>query len=132
MVEDRAEARWDSRDRVTHWLLMAFCLVLGIETGAGIFEALVIVPLWSASAAAARGWGEGAKYLAEGWRFFGVFSRLLLLLTLATLLAGWRSPRPLRRWLLISVVIVLALMAATLAYYVPGQYAMKGATPAAL
>lgn len=132
MTSDSPEVRWNSRDKISRWLLMALCLVLGIESGAGLLEAIVIVPLWSASAEAARGWSDGAKYIAEGGRFFGIFSPLLLLLTLATLIGGWRSPQPLRRWLFISAAIVLALMAATFVYYLPGQIAMKGATPVAV
>lgn len=108
-------------------LLGAYCLVLGIETGAGIFEALVVVPLWGESSAAAQRWRFAAPDVPEGGAFFAIFSPLLLLLTIVLAAASFRAPWPARVTVLISVGIVIVLMATTFAYYLPTQTALKSA-----
>lgn len=117
------------RNRLVRRLLFTFCLIIGLESGAGLFEARVIVPLWSESAEAARNWTEGTRFVAHGVRFFGIFSPLLLLTTIVTLIVGWRAPQPVRKWLLAATGIVLAVLIPTFIYFVPGQIAMQGAAP---
>jgi Domain of unknown function (DUF1772) len=114
---------------MTRWLLTAFCLILGLETGAGFYEARVAIPLWSASVEAARGWNVGTIYVVDGAHFFVFFTPLLILSTLATLIIGWRSPQPLRKWLLTSTGIILVLIIATILYFIPTLMAVKGPAP---
>jgi hypothetical protein len=126
MVNDQSVIRWNRRDRITRWLLTAFCLILGLETGAGFYEARVVIPLWSTSVEAARNWNVGTIYVVDGAHFFVFFTPLLILSTLATLIVGWRSPQPLRKWLLISTGIVLVLIIATILYFIPTLMVVKG------
>jgi hypothetical protein len=129
MTDKPFEYSANRRNILVRRLLFALCLMTGLESGAGLFEARVIVPLWSESAEAARSWTEGTRFVAHGVRFFGIFSPLLLLTTIVTLTAGWRAPQPVRKWLLAATGIVLALLIPTFIYFVPGQIAMQGAAP---
>jgi hypothetical protein len=106
-------------------LLTLFALVLGVEAGAGLFEAVVVVPLWSESLDAARHWAASAPLVPEGGRFFGVASPLLSLITIAVLLTSRRLEPAARRPALAAAAIVFVLIVATFAYYLPGQSAMK-------
>lgn len=118
--------QWNKRDRITRWLLIAFCLVLGLETGAGFYEARVVIPLWSASVEAARNWNVGTIYVVDSAPFFAFFTPLLILTTVATLIVGWKSPQPLRKWLFVSTGIVLVLIISTIIYFLPTLIAVKG------
>src|ERR1051325_9708554 len=129
MVNDQSVIRWNRRDRITRWLLTAFCLILGLETGAGFYEARVVIPLWSASVEAARNWNVGTIYVVDGAHFFAFFTPLLLLTTIATLIVGWNAPQPVRKWLLVSTGIIVILIISTFIYFLPTLIAIKGPKP---
>lgn len=129
MAIDQSVTRWGKRDRITRWLLMSFCLILGLETGAGFYEARVVIPLWSASVEAARNFNVGTAYVVNSGQFFALFTPLLVISTLAVLVVGWKSPRPLRKWLLISTGVVLVLIISTALYFLPTLIAVKGPKP---
>lgn len=116
------------RNRIAYWLLFAFTLILGIYFGGGLFEAVVIVPVWSASPEAARYWGSNPLSAVEGARFFLVLAPLSALLALLTLIFGWKAPQPLRFWLRLGIGMFFAMFIATVAFYVPEQMAIKGPT----
>lgn len=109
------------------WLLLAFALALGIDMGGGIFETVVIVPVWSASAEIARNWNANPQTAVEGGKFFIVATNLTALLALLTLIFGWKSPPPLRFWLRLGAGGFLVLFIFTMAYFVPEQLSIKGA-----
>jgi uncharacterized protein YacL len=130
MMDKHSETRWNRLDKITRWILIIFCLIIGITVGAGLFETIVITPLWSETAEAARGWTADNKYIAEGGKFFARLAPLRLLSTITLLIAAWFSPQPLKKWLLVTAGIILALTITTLTYFAPGQSALKGATQA--
>jgi succinate dehydrogenase hydrophobic anchor subunit len=114
------------KNKILKWALFAFTLVLGIYLGGGLFEAVVIVPVWSASADAARYWGSNPLSAVEGARFFLVAAPLSALLGLVTLILGWKAPQPMRFWLRLGLGLFFAMFIATLVFYVPEQLAIKG------
>ena len=107
-------------------LLFAFAALMGIEFGAGMFVTAVIFPLWTASPEAAIGWTANRPYYVEEGVFFIVISPTLFLLSIITLIAGWRAAPPLRFWLRIATISFIILFVATLAYFVPLQDMVKG------
>lgn len=116
------------RNKIAGGLLFAFTLFLGIYFGGGLFEAVVIVPVWSASPEAARYWGSNPLSAVEGARFFLVLAPLSALLALLTLVFGWNAPQPLRFWLRLGIGMFFAMFIATIGFYVPEQLAIKGPT----
>jgi hypothetical protein len=116
------------KNKILKSVLMAFTLFFGLYMGGGLFEAVVIVPVWSASAEAARYWGSNPLSAVEGARFFLVLAPLSALLGLVTLVLGWNSPQPMRFWLRLGLAMFFAMFIATLGFYVPEQLAIKGPT----
>jgi sterol desaturase/sphingolipid hydroxylase (fatty acid hydroxylase superfamily) len=116
------------KNKILKWALFAFTFVFGIYFGGGLFEAVVIVPVWSASAEAARYWGSNPLSAVEGARFFLVAAPLSALLGLVTLVLGWNAPQPMRFWLRLGMGMFFAMFIATLGFYVPEQLAIKGPT----
>ena len=116
------------KNKILKWVLFAFTLILGIYIGGGLFEAVVIVPVWSASAEAARYWGSNPLSAVEGARFFLVAAPLSALLALVTLVLGWNAPQPMRFWLRLGTGMFFAMFIATIGFYVPEQLAIKGPT----
>lgn len=114
------------KNRILKWLLFAFTFVFLVYMGAGLFEAVVIVPVWSASTEAARSWNSNPLQVIEGGRFFMIISPVSILLALPTLILGWNAPRPLRSWLRVGLGLFVVLQIATIGWFVPEQMAIKG------
>ena len=108
-------ARWSGRDRATHWLLFALAVVAGIQTGGVIFDSLVNDPVWSDSVVAARAWNEDVN----PGRFYIAFTNGVLLLAVATLVVGWRSPRPVRGWMRLATGFFIVAVVISMAYFLP-------------
>jgi hypothetical protein len=85
-------------------ILWLFVIALGIEIGAGLYETFVIVPLWAGSApeSAIAFYRHNANnpHLAinAGGRFWIFVTPLVSLLSIATLLSGWRTNPEHLRW----------------------------------
>jgi hypothetical protein len=114
------------KNKVLKWLLFAFTFVYAVYMGGGLFEAVVIVPVWSASAEAARAWNSNPLQVIEGARFFLIANPLSTLLALPLAILGWNAPGPMRLWLRLVMVIYFAVFIATAGYFVPEQLAIKG------
>lgn len=110
------------------WLLFIYAFVLGIYLGGAIFETVVIMPMWTASAAAARYFNQNPLSVFNTGNFFFVVAPLSTLLSIVTLIAGWRAPRPVRFWLRLAIIPFLIVFLATAFYFVPEQVAIKGET----
>lgn len=108
-------------------LLFIYAFVLGIYLGGAIFETVVIVPMWSASAEAARYFNQNPLSTFNTGNFFFIIAPLSTLLAIATLIAGWRTAQPLRFWIRLAIIPFLIIFLATAFYFVPEQIAIKGA-----
>jgi hypothetical protein len=118
---------WATRDRILHVLLFALAMVSGIQVGGALFDSLVNDPVWSASAAAARQWTQ-----VDTSRFYIVFTNLLVLLVIITLVVGWRAQRPLRRWLRLATALFIIAIVTTFIYFLPELQQIRGAAAASI
>lgn len=106
-------------------ILWLFVIVLGIELGAGLYETLVVVPLWAANAPdSVIAWyqhnaAEPQLAVTPGPRFWMVNTPLLGLLSLAALLTGFRTIPEHRKWRMVGSGLALLLVIATFAWFVP-------------
>lgn len=103
--------------RILLWLLV---IGLGVEIGAGLFEARVLVPLWSASPPTSLiNYNLQAMQPHPGPSFWMISTPLVGLLGVANLVAAWRNRDPMRRWWLTGAVLTVAVVVATFVYFVP-------------
>jgi hypothetical protein len=107
-------------------LLFFYAFVFGIYMGGGLFETVVIAPIWSASAEAARHFNQDPLSIINSGNFFFIVAPLTLVTSIVALIAGWRTEQPLRFWLRLQIFIFLLTFLATVLYYVPEQTAIKG------
>lgn len=115
---------------LARWVLWAFVIAMGIGVGAGLYEARVITPLWSASPPeSVAGWrallAANPQYAPHGGDDFWVFvtpTRALLgilLLVTATRVTGQH-----RQWRLVAGVLTLALFAIAALWLIPTSQAL--------
>ena len=99
------------------WLLVT---ALGIQTGAGLFETRVLVPLWSNSPpASVIAYSSSATRPDSGRRLWIVLTPLTGLISLVNLAAAWLNHGPGRTWWLASSGGALFVIAVTFAYFIP-------------
>jgi hypothetical protein len=119
--------------RVLLWL---FVVNLGIAFGAGVYEHRVVVPHWITSDDAGTHWNpEAARSDDTGLRFWAfVTTGPLTLLTLASLVATWKTSSRARRWWLAAALAALADRALTFSYFIPTMVSLMSAadSPAAV
>lgn len=103
--------------RILLWLLV---VCLGIEIGAGIYEARVLVPLWSAAPPGSLvNYNLQALRPNPGANFWIVSTPLVGLLSLANVVAAFRSRGGNRRWWLLGAAVAFLMVVATFVYFVP-------------
>lgn len=110
--------------RITRFLrlmLIIFAFIVGIETGAASFVTVVVFPLWASSAEAAIGWLPDSPYHLEEGDFFMFASPLTFLTSIVTLAVAWRSPSPLRKWILIATIGFIIIFIWSVIYFIPIQ-----------
>jgi hypothetical protein len=95
-------------------LLWLFVITLGIASGAGLYEARIVVPIWaSAPPASLRSPDSGREF----WAF--VTTAPLSLLTIGSLIAASRGQGARYQWWLVATIIALADRLATFSYFIP-------------
>ena len=110
---------------ISKTLLFIFVVVLGIEIGAGLYETLVVLPLWALSPPDSvieyykHNAAEPQFALNAGGRFWMFFTPLTGLTALLALLSGFRTNPRHRRWRITGSVLALIVVAATFAWFVP-------------
>ena len=109
-----------------HFLVFAYVVVLGIETGAALFTSVVVFPVWAASPEAVTGWKPTMPYYMQEGDFFMFVSSATMLLALAVVVANKRLPAGARLWALGSAVTFLLLSVTTMAYFLPVQDRVHG------
>lgn len=123
--------RSESLGRALLWL---FVIDLGIAFGAGLYEGGIVVTRWlSATPDSVLHWNaEAARRDDTGLRFWVfVTTGPLTLLTLANLIAAWRSVGPARAWWLGAGVAALADRVFTFSYFVPTMIRLMAAPDSA-
>lgn len=103
--------------RILLWLLV---ITVGGEFGAGLYEARVLVPLWSAAPPASIvAYNLQALRPNPGLNFWIISTPLVGLLGLANVVAAWRSAGPNRKWWLGGATAIALVVVATFIYFVP-------------
>lgn len=106
-------------------LLWAFVIALGIECGAGLYETLVITPLWGGAAPdsviAFYYHNTVNPYLTldAGGRFWIFATPLVGLLSAATLLTSRWTDAAHRKWRVAGAGLAFFVIAFTFAWFVP-------------
>jgi hypothetical protein len=111
---------------MAHYTLFAYVVVLGMETGAGLFTSLVVFPVWTASPEVVVGWKPSNPYFMEEGNFFMFISPTTTLLAIAVLILSRRLPPNVRPWARWSAVTFIVVAVVTAAYFVPVQFRMHG------
>lgn len=110
---------------ISQTILWFFVIALGIELGAGLYETLVVMPAWThAIPDSVIGYYQhnaaDPKFaLNAGGRFWMVATPLVGLLSIATLLTGFKTRTGHRRWRIIGSALALIVVIATFAWFVP-------------
>jgi len=116
------------RVRIMQIFLWASTLAWGIGLGAKLFDLLVVAGAWGAAPPASFALlPYGPRYPVSPGDFFQPLSALMALTMVGALVAGWRQPRPLRRWLLVGVSAFVLIWAITPTIFWPminAQYAI--------
>ena len=108
------------KSRVSYLLLWLLVVAVGIEIGAGLYEARVLVPLWSSAPPESLiHYNLQTLRPMPGQRFWIVSTPLVGLLGLANLVVGWRSTAARRRWWLLGAGGVVVMVVITFVYFVP-------------
>jgi hypothetical protein len=105
--------------------LWIFVIALGIELGGGLYETLVVMPLWVASPPDSvinyyRHNAANPQFaLNAGGRFWMFATPLVGLSALAALLSGFRTRAEHRKWRIAGTILALIVVVSTFAWFVP-------------
>lgn len=125
--------------RIASFTLWLFVLGTAFILGAGLYEALVVVPFWSADAPASL--AEGNPLLKvpirSGQVFWPFFTPALGVIALLALVTGFGTPSRHFAWRLAATGLLLIVSIVTLVYFRPTIIRMvidhgAGRTPEAL
>ena len=104
------------RPAILRAILWLFVLSLTILTGGGIFEHVVLTPLWAGSPPeSVTGWPYGA---IQG-KFFRVASPVYYLCSLALIIGSWWMPRRQRKWALVAGLSGIMVVLSTALFFIP-------------
>lgn len=113
-------------------LLWLFVIVLGIELGAGLYETLVVLPLWTSAIPESvivyyrHNAADPQFALNAGGRFWMFQTPFLGLVSIATLLSGLRTRPEHRKWRIAGTGLALLVVISTLAWFVPNIIKLGG------
>ena len=122
-------ARQFSIAQIFLWL---FVIVLGLEIGAGLYEALVVMPLWSQAppdsviAYFQHNVSNPQFALNPGGRFWMIFTPLAGLIAIAVLLSGLKTRPEHRKWRVAAAILALIVVVFTFAWFVPKLMILLG------
>jgi len=121
---------------ISLWL---FVIGTAFILGAGLYEALVVVPFWAAGAPASLAAGNPLLQvpMRAGQAFWSVFTPALGLIALLALVTSFVTPTHHLAWRLAATGMFILVSIATLAYFRPAAIAMivnhgAGRTPEAV
>lgn len=99
------------------WLLV---IALGIQTGAGLFETRVLVPLWAHSPPDSVLAYHATTIKADSGRRLWIFlTPVTGVICLLNIFTAWNAAEPQRTWWLFAAAAGMAVIAVTFAYFVP-------------
>jgi hypothetical protein len=111
--------------RVEQTLLWLFVILAALVIGGGLYELRVVLPLW-AHAPPESVWHFAAERVNNpldtpnsGMRLWIFLTPAHLLVSIATLIAAWKTRAEHRRWVIVSTAIFIGLHLSALFYFVP-------------
>lgn len=103
-----------SRAQLTHTFLWIGVLSWGLGAGAKLFDLLVLARAWgSAPPASLAFYPYGRAWPIDPGDFFQPLSVVLLIASLGSLTAGWKTPWSYRVWLLLPLAAFVLIWIAT-------------------
>ena len=106
--------RVSRRFRLMRFFLWASVLGWGIGLGAKVFDLLVVAGAWSASPPVSLTLlPYGPRFPMNPGDFFQPLSIVMAVSVVAALICGWKTPRKLRLWLWLPVIMFLIIWAIT-------------------
>ncbi len=117
---------------VAQIFLWLFVIALGIEIGAGLYETLVVMPLWTTAppdsviAYHQHNAANPQFALNAGGRFWMFNTPLVGLLAIATLVTGLKTRPEHRKWRIVGTVLTLIVVVFTFAWFVPNIILLTG------
>ena len=120
------------RFSITEPILWLFVILMGITMGAGIYEARVLVPLWSAAApdsviAFYHHNAANPQFAPDqGGNFWVIVTPLTTLTTIALLISSFWTQGLQRKLLVGASVTAMIVQAATFAWFVPNIIRLFG------
>ena len=112
--------------------LWLFVILLGVTIGGGLYEQLVVMPLWSLAppdsviAYHQHNVANPQFTLNQGGRFWLFIMPLTSLLAIATLLSGLRTRPEHGKWRIAGTVLTLIAVVATFVWFVPNIIKLLG------
>jgi hypothetical protein len=107
----------------TQLVLWLFVIDLGIASGAGLYEALIVVPQWFpyvGNGGEIRVDSRTMRRMDTGRRFWGgVTTMPLTLLTITSLILTWHSQSTANAWYFYAALVTLIERLATFAFFIP-------------
>ena len=128
----RKQKQMTRKFSIAQLFLWLFVIALGIEIGAGLYETLVVMPLWDiAPPDSVRAYYQlnaaNPQFALDAGHKFWMFSTPLVGLTaLATLLSGLRTHPLHRKWRIAGTILALVVVASTFAWFVPNIIRLYG------
>ena len=110
---------------IANLFIWLFVISLGIELGGGLYETLVVLPVWALAPpeSVVSYFQHNVAYpqfaLNAGGRFWMVQTPLLGLISLATLISGFKTRPEHRAWRIAGTVLALVVVISTFAWFVP-------------
>ncbi len=117
---------------VAQVLLWLFVVLLGIEIGGGLYEALVVMPLWAAAppdsvlAYYHHNVANPQFVLNQGGRFWMYCTPSVGLLAVAALVSGLKTGPDHRRWRITGTLLAIIVVVCAFAWFVPNIMLLTG------
>jgi Domain of unknown function (DUF1772) len=113
-------------------VLGLFVIILGITVGGGLYETLVIMPVWTHSppdsvlAYYHQNLAHPQFAINQGGQFWIYVTPLLGLLAVATLVTGLRTGAVHQRWRIVAAALTLVVVVFTFTWFVPNILVLMG------
>ena len=112
-------------------VLWLFVLILGTSFGAALYEARVVVPLWTHTVTGALQWSADLSRRTDAGRRFWAYVTTgpLTMLAVASLLLAGQAESGRREWWMTAASVIVVERIATFAYFIPALLKLQRATP---
>ncbi len=110
-------------------VLWLFVVVLGVVCGAGIYEARVVLPLWTHTVTGAFQWNSDLSRRTDAARFWTGAAWVVTILVLASLYFAWHEHGARGDWWLAAAALMVVERIADFAYFVPAMRELHRVTP---